>query len=233
MFNLTQKKITPIWTWKQFAITMILLFGMTPLLIEQHLHNFLEQSWGNTLYSGTSIGLVLAVVFMTVLYFVAIRPQALSIETLGLRRISWKDSNIILLWTVLLIVLSIIIVVVQTYVGIGVSNTKTESLQRDLSLISILIAFGSAAIVSPIYEEIFYRGFLYRFFQERFGVGIGMIVSAGIFTLAHLPTTNTLLVNFVSGLVFAWVYERTNSIYSSMVIHGTFNGLAVLLTALA
>ncbi|WP_251026314.1 CPBP family intramembrane glutamic endopeptidase [Exiguobacterium sp. s155] len=60
-----------------------------------------------------------------------------------------------------------------------------------------------------------------------------MIVSAGIFTLAHLPTTNTLLVNFVSGLVFAWVYERTNSIYSSMLIHGTFNGLAVLLTALA
>lgn len=233
MFNLTQKKITPIWTWKQFAITMILLFGVTPLLIEQHLHNFLEQSWGNTLYSGTSIGLVLAVVFMTVLYFVAIQPQALSIETLGLHRISWKDLNIILLWTVLLIVLSIIIVVVQTYFGIGTSNIKTESLQSDLSLISILIAFGSAAIVSPIYEEIFYRGFLYRFFEQRFGVWIGMIVSAGIFTLAHLPTTNTLLVNFVSGLVFAWVYERTNSIYSSMVIHGTFNGLAVLLTALA
>lgn len=233
MFNLMQKKTTPIWTWNQFAITMILLFGVTPLLIEKHLHNFLEQSWGNTLYSGTSIGLALAVVFMTVLYFVAIRPRAISLETLGLRRISWKDSNIILLWTVVLIILSIIIVVVQTYVGIGVSNTKTESLQRDLSLISILIAFGSAAIVSPIYEEIFYRGFLYRFFQERFGVGIGMIVSAGIFTLAHLPTTNTLLVNFASGLVFAWVYERTNSIYSSMVIHGTFNGLAVLLTALA
>lgn len=233
MFSQTQKKITHIWTWKQFAITMILLFGVTPLLIEQHLHNFLEQSWGNTLYSGTSIGLVLAVVFMTVLYFVAIRPQALSIETLGLRRISWKDSNIILLWTVLLIVLSIIIVVVQTYFGIGTSNIKTESLQNDLSLISILIAFGSAAIVSPIYEEIFYRGFLYRFFEQRFGVWIGMLVSAGIFTLAHLPTTNTLLVNFVSGLVFAWVYERTNSIYSSMVIHGTFNGLAVLLTALA
>ncbi|MBR2076307.1 MAG: CPBP family intramembrane metalloprotease [Exiguobacterium sp.] len=233
MLNQMQKKTTPIWTWNQFAVTMVLLFGVTPLLIERQLHNFLEQSWGNTLYSGTSIGLLLAIIFMTVLYFVAIRPQALSIETLGLRQISWKDAGIILLWTIVLIGLSIIIVVVQSYFGIGTSNTKTESLQSDLSIISILIAFGSAAIISPIYEEIFYRGFLYRFFQERFGVWIGMIVSAGIFTLAHLPTTNTLLVNFVSGLVFAWVYERTNSIYSSMLIHGTINGLAVLLTALA
>lgn len=233
MLNQMQKKTTPIWTWNQFAITMVLLFGVTPLLIERQLHNFLEQSWGNTLYSGTSIGLLLAIIFMTVLYHVAIRPQTLSLETLGLRRFPLKDSGIIFLWTIVLIVLSIIIVIVQSYFGIGTSNTKTESLQSDLSIISILIAFGSAAIVSPIYEEIFYRGFLYRFFQERFGVGIGMIVSAGIFTLAHLPTTNTLLVNFVSGLVFAWVYERTNSIYSSMLIHGTFNGIAVLLTALA
>ncbi|MEJ6528606.1 CPBP family intramembrane glutamic endopeptidase [Exiguobacterium sp. USCH10] len=233
MLNQMQKKTTPIWTWNQFAITMVLLFGVTPLLIERQLHNFLEQSWGNTLYSGTSIGLLLAIIFMTVLYLVAIRPQTLSLETLGLRRFPLKDSGIIFLWTIVLIVLSIIIVIVQSYFGIGTSNTKTESLQSDLSIISILIAFGSAAIVSPIYEEIFYRGFLYRFFQERFGVGIGMIASAGIFTLAHLPTTNTLLVNFVSGLVFAWVYERTNSIYSSMLIHGTFNGLAVLLTALA
>ncbi|GEM_PF-5804434 len=67
MFNQIQKKTTPIWTWRQFAITMVLLFGVTPLLIERHLHNFLERSWGNTLYSGTSIGLLLAIIFMTVL----------------------------------------------------------------------------------------------------------------------------------------------------------------------
>ena len=232
MLNRIQKKITPTWTWRQFAITMILLFGVAPVLIEQHLHNFLERAWGNTLYSGTSIGLVLAIVFITVLYSVAIRPRALSLDMLGLRRISRKDSGIILLWTIILIVLSVIIVVAQSYVGIGVSNTKTESLQNDLSLFSILLAFGSAAIVSPIYEEIFYRGFLYRFFRERYGIGMGLFISSCIFTLAHLPTTNTLLVNFVSGLVFAWIYERTHSIYSSMLVHGAFNGLAVLLTAL-
>jgi membrane protease YdiL (CAAX protease family) len=51
--------------------------------------------------------------------------------------------------------------------------------------------------------------------------------------LVHIPTYNTLPVNFLSGLVFAWVYEKTKSLLPSMIIHACFNGIAVILTAAA
>jgi len=54
-----------------------------------------------------------------------------------------------------------------------------------------------------------------------------------LFTLAHLPTTNTLLVNFASGLIFAWVYALTGSIYARIFSHSFVNGLAVILVAIA
>uniref|UniRef100_UPI00403F124D CPBP family glutamic-type intramembrane protease n=1 Tax=Paenibacillus sp. FSL R10-2734 TaxID=2954691 RepID=UPI00403F124D len=39
-------------------------------------------------------------------------------------------------------------------------------------------------------------------------------------------------VNFISGVVFAWTYERTGSVVPGMIVHGVFNTIAVLLTAM-
>lgn len=61
----------------------------------------------------------------------------------------------------------------------------------------------------------------------------GLAGSSFIFMLVHIPTYNTLPVNFLSGLVFAWVYEKTKSLLPSMIIHACFNGIAVILTAVA
>lgn len=102
-----------------------------------------------------------------------------------------------------------------------------------MGILSFLIAFVSAAIISPIYEEIFYRGFLYRWFRVKWGVPAGILLSSSVFMLVHIPTYNTLPVNFLTGVIFSWTYEKTGSIYPGMIIHGVFNGIAVVLTALS
>ena len=61
--------------------------------------------------------------------------------------------------------------------------------------------------------------------------GAVCLISSIIFTVVHIPTYNTLPVNFLSGVVFAWLYEKTNSIFlSAMIAHALFNFIAVLLT---
>ncbi|WP_440131309.1 CPBP family glutamic-type intramembrane protease [Paenibacillus xylanexedens] len=40
-------------------------------------------------------------------------------------------------------------------------------------------------------------------------------------------------VNFISGIVLAWTYERKESVVPAMFVHGVFNTIAVLLTALS
>lgn len=113
-----------------------------------------------------------------------------------------KDRKLIAVWTIILIIKSIVLVTAMSFVGIGTENRKTESLQSQMTLLNFGIGFVSAVIISPIYEQIFYRGFLYRFFSSRYSVLSGMLISPFIFTVVHLPTFNTLPVNFVSGLFF-------------------------------
>ncbi|MEK4029416.1 CPBP family intramembrane glutamic endopeptidase [Pseudobacillus sp. FSL P4-0506] len=129
-----------------------------------------------------------------------------------------------------LIIASIFLIIVGDLFGLGYENKKTDSLQSHLNFINFTIGFISAAVISPVYEEILYRGFLYRWLRSKYGLVIGMIGSSFIFMLVHIPTYNVLPITFISGLVFSWTYEKTKSIIPGMIIHAIFNALAVILT---
>ena len=47
--------------------------------------------------------------------------------------------------------------------GISFENSKTETIQNDKSIYSFCIVVIGAAIISPIYEEILYRGVFIHF----------------------------------------------------------------------
>ncbi|WFT77049.1 CPBP family intramembrane glutamic endopeptidase [Halobacillus naozhouensis] len=59
-----------------------------------------------------------------------------------------------------------------------------------------------------------------------------MVVSSIIFMIVHIPTWNVLPIAFITGLVTSWVYEKTHSILPAIIIHGVFNGIALILTVL-
>ncbi len=221
------------WTWKEMSRLLIFVLIMIPILIEYLLNGYLTTILQNELYSGTLTGLIMSILFLLGVYVVALRPNNLSWKEVGLTRFSSRYWGAIIGWTIALIVASIaLVLLMELLFGIGTDNTKTESLQSRLTPTNLLIGFVSAAIISPFYEEIFYRGLLYRFFRSKYGVRVGIFVSSFIFMIVHIPTFNTLPVNFVTGIVFAWTYEKSGSVIPGMIIHGIFNGLAVILTAL-
>lgn len=221
------------WKWRDLIYMLFLILVLVPIFIETVLFNYLLNVFQNELYAGTLNGLIMAIIFTMALYFIVLKPKDQSWKTVGLKTFPLKQWKLIVVWTFNLIVVSIALVIVMSFVGIGTANSKTESLQSQMTFLNFTIGFISAAIISPIYEEIFYRGFLYRFFSSRYGILSGMVISSTIFTIVHIPTFNTLPVNFVSGLVFSWVYQRTGSIIPSILIHGIFNGIAVILVAIA
>lgn len=168
--------------------------------------------FSNTLYSGTLTGLTIAIVLMTGLYFIALRPKNLSWKEVGVRSFSTKYWLKIPIWLLVTIILSVAVVLLTSLLGNSVDNSKTESLQQNINLFTILIGIISAGVVSPVYEEIFYRGFIYRWLRVRLGMNWGIVISSLIFTIAHFPTLNAMPVNFINGVVFAWVYEKTGSV---------------------
>lgn len=221
------------WGWKELIYLLGLVLILVPFFIEYLLMNFLTELFQNNLYSGTLIGFIMAIIFLTGLYVIALRPYRLSWKAVGIKAFSrtyyWK----IVWWTLLLIAVSIVLAILMSFLDIGVENHKTASLQAHLTPFSFLIGFMSAAIVSPVYEEIFYRGFLYKFFRDKLGIGTGMLISSFIFMLVHIPNYNVLPVTFVTGLLLSWVYQKTGSVIPCILIHSIFNGIAVTLTAFA
>ncbi|BAC15273.1 hypothetical conserved protein [Oceanobacillus iheyensis HTE831] len=220
------------WSWKELFMLLTLVLVLIPFFIEYLLMNYLTEVFQNELYSGTLIGLIMSIIFTLGVYFIAIRPKSLSWKEVGFQRFSTSYWGPLIGWTMVLIIGSILLsVIVEWIFNMGTDNSKTDSLQTRLTTMNIVIAFVSAAIISPIYEEIFYRGFLYRWIRTKYGLLAGMLMSSFIFMLVHIPTFNSLPYTFLSGLIFAWTYEKTQSIYPAMIIHGLFNGLAILLTA--
>ncbi|MCG1023498.1 CPBP family intramembrane glutamic endopeptidase [Sutcliffiella horikoshii] len=218
------------WNLRELILLLLMALVFVPIFIEFWLHRFLLQAFENTLYAGTMTGFIMSIIFTLSVYLIALKPHQLGWEEVGLRSFRKSYWKWIPVWTGVLIVSSILLLIVMDIFGIGVDNSKTESLKEQITWFTFTIAFLSAAGVSPIYEEIFYRGFLYKWLRGRWGVWAGLIGSSLIFTVVHIPTYNTLPVNFISGMIFAWTYEKSGSVIPAMIIHGVFNGLAVMLT---
>jgi membrane protease YdiL (CAAX protease family) len=88
-----------------------------------------------------------------------------------------------------------------------------------------------AVVMAPLFEEVFFRGFLFRGFSSSWGWVTGACVSAAVFGLAHLQL-DVFVPLFALGLALAWVYKRTGSLWTSIAFHALFNALSVLAWAL-
>ena len=219
------------WSWKEMLLLLTLVLVLIPFFIEYLLVKALTDILQNDLYSGTLIGFIMSIIFTLGVFLIAIKPKNLKWKEVGFQRFSKSYWGPIIGWTIILFISCILLAYILDWLfEIGTNNSKTDSLVTRLSTIKIIIAFISAAIISPIYEEIFYRGLLYRFFRSKYGLLAGMLISSFIFMIVHIPTFNSLPYTFLSGLIFAWTYEKTKSIYPAMIIHGFFNGIAVILT---
>ncbi|TYS64202.1 MULTISPECIES: CPBP family intramembrane glutamic endopeptidase [Bacillus] len=229
--QLNWKKQDP-WGWREFILLMLLEFiiviGVVKLIVQPLYAEWLKDD----LYAGTLTGLTIAVILMAGVYFIALRPKRLSWREAGVKAFSSKDWKLIGLYSVGLLIGAVIIVVLTSFIGNSWENSKTEAMQQNVTFFTVLIAFISAAVISPIYEEIFYRGFLYRWLRTRMGLTGALLLSSLIFTIIHIPTYNVMPVNFFSGILFALAYERTGSIWPPVLIHGLTNGFMVLLTSL-
>jgi CAAX protease family protein len=94
--------------------------------------------------------------------------------------------------------------------------------------------FANAAVVcvlAPFVEELTFRGVGYGLLTRRFGVEPAIVGSGLAFGLAHgLVQALPLLVAFGIGL--AWLRESADSTVPGMILHGTFNAIALAVVLL-
>lgn len=97
------------------------------------------------------------------------------------------------------------------------------------------VVIGSAVLVAPVAEELFFRGMVFQALRTRFGAWPGIGMSGFLFGAAHLFGSQELagaLYTFVVlsafGMFLAWALNRSGSIAVPILMHMTFNGAAVV-----
>lgn len=93
-------------------------------------------------------------------------------------------------------------------------------------------ALLGGAVVAPITEEVFFRGFLFAGLREKLGLVGGLLVSAGLFALVHFTPTAIVPI-FVLGVFLALLYEASDSLWPGIIMHGVINTLALTASFLA
>ena len=86
--------------------------------------------------------------------------------------------------------------------------------------------FAIVGLLAPLGEEVFFRGFLLAALVPVLGGLRGALVSSAVFSAAHF-NVGTLLPIFVMGMLLAWLYMRTGSIWPPVVAHAAQNLLAL------
>ena len=81
-------------------------------------------------------------------------------------------------------------------------------------------------------EELFFRGYLLTRLAERWRPWVAVVVTGGLFGLAHLDVLHSSFA-LVVGVLLGWVSLRTGSIRATIVAHAVNNAVGVLTMALS
>ena len=193
---------------------------------------------------GASFLLFLAnfVCLMGTTYLLGVRRGKISWAGLGLRPLRWNWQ-----WLLIGIGAAILLLPGRAVLGLVVQmlvEGNLDSLQArsdiitggvfEFSWLGFLSTFIGVGLLVPISEELYFRGLLHSWFWGRGGrFWLRVLVSGGIFALAHADSISVVAASYVVGIVNAIAYERTQSLFIPIIIHLTTNSTAVLLLYVA
>ena len=101
---------------------------------------------------------------------------------------------------------------------------------EEASDISIALLAFSVAILTPVAEELLFRGFILGMLMKRYEGTTAIVISSLIFAIAHEPIAMGLA--FGGGLLYGWVRVRTGSVIPGMMAHAIWNGFITFVVIL-
>jgi uncharacterized protein len=159
---------------------------------------------------------------------------------LFLRKVSWTElglrgfsQNSLALGCGLLVTVYVVVIInnlIMVALGIVTQADVVSDLLGEIDA-PILFAFVTA-FVAPFTEELFFRGFLFKGLREKYGWVNALMFSSIIFALFHGQIA-TLLPTFLLGALFAYMYQRTDSVFPGMILHFAVNAMGALVLLLA
>ena len=116
----------------------------------------------------------------------------------------------------------------------GTANNEIIRQLLNHNLIITVVFVIPSFTLTPIAEELIFRGILTNLFFNRTALWSKMILSGLVFSAAHTSTTiiSFLLYCFM-GMVLTYVYRQSGNLKNSILVHGINNLVAMLMMVMS
>ena len=222
--------------WRGGQVAWAILFlvvGASSILLTAALILLLTGNLDQALIALVSSVLV-GLLILVIIWHLGLRPPDASLSLLGLKppRIpaGWAT-----LWTVVALVLSFastfLYSIIMGWLGFEELLPPESYTEIVFAGPAVVLTFMALALWTPFTEEIFFRGFVFTGLIHRRGAAGAIVSSAVIFSAFHLTAGPGVLIPiFITGLLLAWLYHHTGSLWTSIAAHSGQNGAALLAT---
>lgn len=96
--------------------------------------------------------------------------------------------------------------------------------KNEYQTFEIVIYMLSACMIIPICEEILFRYYFYNILKNKYSLFCAVIVSTLLFASVHYYNPDVLAI-LIQGLLYTYVFEKSKSIWSSIILHSVNNSI--------
>lgn len=166
---------------------------------------------------------ILAFVLTLAIAHLILRKKENIFERISFKKISLKEFILILFITVTLSMFIMCLIPILTSI-FPQYNEVSQEISKDVQSPIMII---NALILAPIFEEVLFRGLVFRELQKHTNIIASVITQGIIFGAFHLNIVQGIYTCLL-GIVMAVVYNWTNSIFAAMTMHIGFNFLGTM-----
>lgn len=141
------------------------------------------------------------------------------------------DVPITIIWSIAGVFLAFLGQMIANLIQINVFNIDQQS-QNTLDIMAIAFNYPIfiivVSVVGPILEELIFRKIIFGEIYKRTNFWMAAIISGLAFALIHFDFTH-LLVYFIMGLVFSFLYVQTKRIIVPIFAHVAMNSIVIVI----
>ena len=177
---------------------------------------------------------LMGLAIVATVWYLGLRHSRDPLAVLRLSGVQWPRKRTILL---MIGVLAASLIATSIYSGIvewlDLDQFATPDVESGIFFDgpAVLLTFQALVFITPISEELFFRGFIFRGLLPKMGPWGAIAASALVFSAFHL-SLGVLVPIFITGFLLAWLYWRTGSLWAAIGAHAGQNALALGMQAL-
>ncbi|MFD1030079.1 CPBP family glutamic-type intramembrane protease [Metaplanococcus flavidus] len=146
----------------------------------------------------------------------------------------WKGKKLGLWWSIgwgvlgflLLLIGQSIAALIEVAIGIEPGSENTSNLVSIAEVVPV--AIFAVVLFGPVMEELVFRRVIFGSLNQTTNFWIATAVSAIVFAIVHMEFIHILLY-FTTGLILAFLYQKTKRLLTPIIAHILLNGYVMLI----